>query len=102
KDEEIEQTISQLLLMRSQYKKKDAADAGETEPKTPADLTDDFVKTLGGFENVADFRNKIKENIKLEKEMDAKRKNRELVAEKLVAGSKCELPAMIVESEAHA
>ena len=40
------------------------------------EFNEEFVKGLGPFENIEDFKNKLKINIKLEKENQAKEKTR--------------------------
>jgi len=43
------------------------------EPELP-EFNDDFVQALGPFKDIKDFKEKLKENIKLEKENQAKEK----------------------------
>lgn len=68
------------------------------EPVLP-ELTDDFVKTLGKFENVTDFKLKLTENIKTEKERAAREKSRVKLLDALVEKTKIDLPKVIVEEE---
>jgi len=63
------------------------------------EFTDEFVKTLGAFESVADFRTKALENIKKEKEHRALEKRRTVMLEKLVEDTKVSIPEALVESE---
>lgn len=79
---------------------------GEKIPETPKEealpeLTDEFVKTLGEFENVADFRAKLEENIKHEKEMKAREEKRERIIKGIVDASKIEVPEVLIHDEAH-
>lgn len=91
---EIEKVIDELRGLR---REKDApADAPLPE------LTDEFVKTLGAFENVEDFRNKLKENLKLEKENEKTRERREKIAAALGEKTKMTLSASLLETEAQA
>jgi trigger factor len=62
-------------------------------------LDENFLKMIGDFKDVADFKNKIRENIKTEKEMKEKDKKRADILEKIIAGSKIEMPKIIVEGE---
>lgn len=73
----------------------------EEEPSEPVlpEFTDEFVKTLGDFKDVADFRDKITQNIKLDKVMKNKEKKRIEAIEKILEKSKLEVPDMLVESE---
>ncbi len=60
---------------------------------------DEFVRSLGPFENIADFTEKLKANIKLEKENGLKEKTRLKIIEKIIEDSKMELPDILVEVE---
>jgi len=71
------------------------SDAGGELPE----VNDDFVKGLGPFENVADFKSKLKDNIKLEKENQLKEKTRLKIVEKIIDDSKIEMPEILVEVE---
>ncbi len=70
-----------------------------TEEKVLPEITDEFVKKLGEFKDVAEFKEKVKENIKLEREHRAKEKKRIAIAEKLVEAAKIEVPESFVEQE---
>jgi len=63
------------------------------------EFNDEFVKALGPFENVEDFKNKLKINIKLEKENALKEKTRLRIIEKIIEGSTLEVPEILVEME---
>ncbi len=69
-----------------------------TEPELP-ELNDGFVRALGPFTNVADFREKLKENIKLEKENQARERTRVKIAEQIIDESKIELPEILIGAE---
>ncbi len=87
KDEEVRGVIEELRRLRTSE--------GETAPE----ITDEFVKSLGAFENVEDFKKKLKENIALEKEIELKKKKREELARELAAAAKFPVPSMLVENE---
>lgn len=100
-DKEVEDVIMNIRRSRAtqaprEDKKKE--DEETSEPVLP-DFTDEFVKTLGDFKDTADFREKISQNIKLDKEMKNKEKKRIEVVEKIIEKSKFEVPDMLVESE---
>ncbi|MEI6580784.1 MAG: trigger factor [bacterium] len=69
----------------------------KTEDLPPFD--DDFVKALGPFKDVEDFKTKLKENIKLEKESQLKEKTRLKIIEKIIEGSDIDIPEILVEIE---
>ncbi len=62
-------------------------------------ITDNFVKTLGDFKDVSDFKSKIKENILAEKKIKEKDKNRVEIMEKIMKESKIDLPKIIIDGE---
>ncbi len=70
----------------------------ELEKHMP-EFNDEFVKTIGNFTDVEDFKTKAKENILKEKEQRATEKKRGELLEKLVAETKMSLPESIVQGE---
>ena len=54
---------------------------------------------LGKFENVLDFKNRLRENIKVEKEAREQDKRRLEIVKNIVTEIKIELPEIIIESE---
>ncbi len=63
------------------------------------EFNDDFVKTLGPFKDVKDFKEKLKENIKLEKGNQIKEKTRLKIFEKIIDDFKVEMPNILIEVE---
>ncbi|MDD5050292.1 MAG: trigger factor [Candidatus Pacebacteria bacterium] len=77
---------------------------GETEDHskhehTLPEFNDEFVKKLGEFENVADFRAKAKKNLEEEKKQKAKDKRRSQIIDALLENTKIDLPEILVKSE---
>ncbi len=62
-------------------------------------LTDDFVKSLGDFKTVEDFKVKVTELLSAEKKDTAREKRRIRIADGLIDGSTIELPDLMIESE---
>jgi len=62
-------------------------------------LDDSFVKSFGDFENVDAFKNKIRENLKIEKETEQKDKLRLAIIEEIVKQADGEIPEILIESE---
>src|SRR5262249_51454259 len=54
----------------------DAAGGKLAEPQNLPELNDEFAQSLGGFTDLADLKQKLKDNIKSEKEQQAKDKRR--------------------------
>lgn len=63
------------------------------------EITDELVKTLGDFKDVADFRSKIKENASKEKDHRALEKRRGLMLEELVKDSTIDVPQLLIDNE---
>lgn len=74
------------------------AGEGEKEENLP-EFNDEFVQNLGPFKNVEDFKEKLKINIKLEKENQTKEKTRLKIVEKIVEDSKIDLPEILINVE---
>lgn len=106
-DKEVEETLTHVRRQRAQIdayeqQKKD----GVEQPQMPEvkdedlpELTDEFVKTLGDFEHVADFTEKVRANILEEKKLRGREKKRVETIEKIIADAKIELPELLVEQE---
>lgn len=100
-EKQIEETIKEIQKMYAQqnhtHKEGEVHVEGEELPLP--EINDEFVKKLGDFKDVSDFRSKLKENIAKEKEIHAKDKKRGKLLEKLVEETKIEMPKMVIESE---
>ena len=107
-DKDLEETLTHVKRQKAQVEsyEKQKADGVEkpemkdmsTETDLP-ELTDEFVKTLGDFENVDAFSTKVRENILEEKKLRGTEKKRVETVEKIVADSKIELPNLLIEQE---
>ncbi len=93
-EKEIEDTINTVRRMSL---KKSPADI--IEDKDLPELNDDFVKTVGNFENVEDFKKKLTENIKKEKELKKKEKNRLSIIKAVIEKTEIDIPQVIIEGE---
>ncbi len=100
-EKQLEETVAEIQKMYAQqnhvHKEGEAHDDNEVLPEP--ELNDEFVKKLGKFENVADFRTKLKENIGKEKEIHAKEVKRIKIIDAVIAESNIELPKLLIESE---
>lgn len=93
--EEIDQVIKEIQTRQQ----ASLGQASENKDETLPELTDDYVKTLGKFESVTDFKNKITDNIKAEKEHKSREKRRLAIIEKIGDESKPDLPPVLIEHE---
>jgi len=71
--------------------------AGEDNPVL--ELTDENVRVFGDFSDVADFKKKLENNLRIEKERHAREKRRVLIGEKIIEASTIPLPRILVEKE---
>jgi trigger factor len=117
-DEDLENTIMDIRKSRAPKKHvaehihkegepahphDDSGAGGEHKPEEEKEelpeFNDVFVQALGPFKDVVDFKTKLKENIKLEKENQQKEKTRLKIIEEIIKGSEMEIPEILVEIE---
>jgi FKBP-type peptidyl-prolyl cis-trans isomerase (trigger factor) len=94
-EKEVEEGIMTLRRMREQRGKEGEKVADENLPP----LTDELVKDFGKFENVADFKEKMRDSIVKEKELRAKEKHRLAIVKAIIEKTELTLPTVIVEAE---
>lgn len=74
-------------------------DHTKIEEKDLPELTDDFVKTLGKFEGIEDFKTKLRENLLKEKQAREVEKKRVTLIDGIIADSTIDMPDMLVDFE---
>lgn len=94
-DEEVEQIAK---YVQAQHAQKDE-DSDEDAPGQVPELTDEFVQEIGDFETVEEFKEKMRENIKREKENKSKQNLREEIAKRLVEESDIDVPEITVKTQ---
>ncbi len=104
-DEEFELAVKDIQKMRAHQKMHEdnipheAHDHKEIKDEDLPPLTDEFVKTLGAFETVDEFKAKLRDNMKVEKKVENKNKNRSKIVERIAEETKVDVPDILVESE---
>lgn len=104
-EEEIETTIQDIRKSRAkkqhitEIKPEEGEKKEEIKEADLPEFNDEFVQAMGPFENVADFREKLKENIKLEKTNQAREKKRLKIVEKIITDAKIEVPEILINAE---
>ncbi|MEK9131465.1 MAG: trigger factor [Patescibacteria group bacterium] len=105
-EKEIDEVIAYIRkeYAHREMHKHDAGEApnhdhGEIAEADLPVFDDAFVKTVGEFKDVADFKNKVKENLTKEKEMKAKEKNRLAIIDAIVSKSDMVIPKTLTENE---
>ena len=100
-DEDLENTIMDIRKSRAQKKHisdKSVKHSVSNTEELP-EFNDEFVKGLGPFSGVEDFKIKLKENIKLEKENAQKEKTRLRIIEEIIEKSVFEVPEILIQVE---
>ncbi len=111
-DEEVEKQIQDILRQKRAYERLQAKAAAKDEGSTeevenkeddkPVEVTDELVKTLGKegqFENVADFKAKLREHLEIEKKQQNATKHRATITDSIIDETKVTLPAILIDSE---
>lgn len=93
-DKELQEAINRILTM---FTPPDQ----QNDPAKKPELTDEFVKQLGAFTTVADFRTELTKQMAREKEMGMKDAKRAEIVKEIVAKSKFDLPQMLIAQELH-
>lgn len=114
-DAEVEKTILELRKMRAEQAKghdhtghenmteeeheKIHRETKEIPESEYPSFDDDFAKTFGDFKTADELREKIKGNMKIEKETVEKDRIRLLIVEELVKQTEGEIPEILIQSE---
>ena len=103
-DKELEEGIKELKKAREHNRIHQSGEehdhAAFEKLEFDATLDDEYVKSLGAFENVDAFKEKFRENIKGEKLAREVEKRRIAIIEKLLEETKIEVPDLLIETEA--
>ena len=108
---EVEKVINDLRKMRAEQNRPPhehkEGEAEEEHAKAHAEikeedwpeLNDEFAKSFGEFKNVAELKDKIKANLKIEKETEKKDKARLAIVEEIIKKTEGEVPDILIKSE---
>ena len=97
-EEEVDKVIEELRQLRAYGHVHTEGDEHKHDEPLP-EVTDEFAKSFGSFETVADLRGKIREKVAKEKARDAQDKNRINIMEAVIAETSFAVPAIILSSE---
>lgn len=99
-DKETEEAIEKILEMNAHthHEHAEGEECDHSDDEKP-EFNDEFVKTLGDFKNTDDFKEKLVENIKLQKEREAQAKSREIMMTEIIEKSSFDVPELLVRSE---
>ncbi|MDE2030646.1 MAG: hypothetical protein KGI58_00045 [Patescibacteria group bacterium] len=109
---EVDKTILELRKMRAEQSRNanheghedmSAEEHAKAHPEIKESdyppFDDDFAKSFGDFENAEAFKNKIRENMKIEKETIEKDKLRMKIVEELLKETSGEIPEIFIQTE---
>lgn len=105
-DKDVEEAVEQVRRNKAHYDLhqklgKDTHDHDHAEIKEEdlPKVDDEFVKTLGNYANVEDFKAKVRESLVREKEYQAREKTRLDIIEEILNETKMSVPEVLVRSE---
>ena len=102
-EKDIEELITTVRKSHVDHSKHDHNVSKEEHDKLleqeMPEVTDEFVQKIGDFKNVADFKEKIKDNVIKEKEYKAKEKKRLQIVDAIIEKTEIEVPNVLVENE---
>ncbi len=103
-DKELDEAILRLRKMHASHEGHDHEKMTPEEHEQAImanlpELNEEFIKKLGDFADLADFKKKLSEMLLEDKRQAAKEKQRLAIAEALTGSVKNELPDLMIESE---
>lgn len=104
-EKEVEDVIQNIRQNIAHQKVHNEAGGGaehnhrKIEDSDLPEVSDEFAKMIGGFKDVDDMREKIRENIAVEKKLKEKDKKRTAILEAIIEKSTIDLPKIIIEGE---
>jgi len=99
-DAEVDDAIARIQKMNIPISENaDDATTGATKIPQVPELTDEFVKKLGAFKDVEDFKIKLKENLHADKKQKATEAQRVKLMDTILENTTIILPKIILEGE---
>jgi len=102
-DKEIDEYIDYIRKQRAEAtymkKKTSGEDIDEKEKDNLPELNEEFVKTLGDFKDMDDFKKQLRENMLKDKELKASQTRKIEIIEKIIDAANIELPEILIEEE---
>ncbi|MCX6715734.1 MAG: trigger factor [Candidatus Taylorbacteria bacterium] len=103
-DKELDEAILRVRKMHASHEGHDHEKMTPEEHEKAImdnlpELTDDFVKKIGNFNDIPDFKNKLSEMLAEDKKVAAREKTRISIADAIAAQTVTELPEIMIQSE---
>lgn len=95
---EVDKVLEDLRQVRA-YGHVHGKDDNHEHTEELPEINDEFAKSFGAFETVADLRAKVKENLALERDQEARDKRRIGIMESIIGETSFELPDILLQSE---
>ncbi|OHA58842.1 MAG: hypothetical protein A2571_00450 [Candidatus Vogelbacteria bacterium RIFOXYD1_FULL_44_32] len=91
-DEEVEKAVEEIRQIR-------ARESNDPTAKDLPEVNEDFVKKLGDFSSVADFKTKLKANISADKKNKSQEKRHLAIIEAIGLKSNLAIPKLLIDNE---
>jgi FKBP-type peptidyl-prolyl cis-trans isomerase (trigger factor) len=102
-DKEVDEYIDYIRKQKAEaeymQKKTSGEEVDEKDKEKLPELNDEFVKSLGDFENVEAFKNQLKENMQKDKEMKADQGRKIEIIENIIKEADVEIPSVLIDEE---
>ncbi len=99
-EEDVAGAILQIRkALASNNPNEESRDSTDSVDIEPPELTDEMVRTIGNFKDIADFTERLKSQLKNEKEIRAAEKLRADIGEKLLEEVEVILPDILIDGE---
>jgi len=102
-DKEIDEYIDYIRKQKAEAsymkKKTSGEEVDEKEKENLPELNDEFIKTLGDFKDIDDFKTQLKTNMLKDKELKASQARKIEIIEKIIDAADVELPEILIEEE---
>ncbi len=101
-DEEVEKVILNIRKQRAPKIEKVEGENGEVTEKKEEDLPpmdEEFLKSLGDFKSIDEFKSRLKDNMTKEKDQQGKEKRRMEIIKELSDETKTDIPDILIQSE---
>lgn len=98
-DKEVDEYIDYIRKQRAEATMMHENKKIDQDKLELPELNEEFVKSLGDFKDVDEFKKKLKENMLQEKEMKEAQRRRLEIMEKIITEAKIDLPDVLVDQE---
>jgi len=98
-EKEMDEYIDYLRKQRAQAEAMSKGEKFDAEKSELPELTNDFVKTLGKFETVEQFKEELKKNMSEEKKQKTAEARRLKIMEGIIDETKVDVPDVLIDEE---